>query len=53
MRRFTFEDGSQMHIADTAMLMTNKGPLQADLVTNGTYVRCGVMFCRVDNIAIL
>lgn len=54
MLKFTFEDGSTLHISTSAQVMTNKGPKQADGVALGDYVRCGtVLFCRVDNIAVL
>lgn len=51
MLRFTFEDGSRMFIDGSKSVITNKGTLQADQVTVGTYVRCGtVLFCRVDDV---
>ena len=54
MIRFTFEDGTTMHIDALATVTTNKGPLQADQVPFGTYVRCGTaLFCRVDFITAL
>lgn len=51
MIRLTFEDGSALYVQPTAIVTTNKGPMQADAVTLGVYVRCGAMFCRVDDIA--
>ena len=54
MLRFTFEDGTTMHIDSAANVITNKGPMQADQVVVGSYVRCGtVLYCRVDDIAVL
>ena len=54
MIRFTFQDGTTMHIASSATVVTNKGPRQADQVPFGAYVRCGVvLFCRVDDITTL
>ena len=54
MLRFTFEDGSRLTVSTSAPVITNKGPMQADQVATGHYVRCGTsMFCRVDDIVAL
>lgn len=51
MRKFTFQDGSTLHISNSATVVTNHGPMLASAVTTGMFVRCGSrLFCRVDDI---
>ena len=54
MLKITFQDGSALHVAESATLITNKGPLQADQVFPGYYIRCGLLaYCYVTTVETL
>jgi len=48
---YTLADGSKFYVKESATIMTNMGPKQADEAQVGHYIRLGgCPFCRIDMI---